>query len=73
MKIATWNINGVKARIENLKKWLEQCQPDIACLQEIKSIDDNFPKSELEELGYNVAVHGQKSFNGVCNTFQDAN
>lgn len=66
MKIATWNINGIKARIENLKKWLEQTQPDVACLQEIKSIDENFPTSELEGLGYNVAVHGQKSFNGVA-------
>ncbi len=66
MKIATWNINGIKARIENLKKWLEEAQPDIACLQEIKSVTENFPKSELEDLGYNVIAHGQKSFNGVA-------
>ena len=66
MKIASWNINGIKARIENLKTWLDQTQPDIACLQEVKSVDENFPTSELEALGYNVAVHGQKSFNGVA-------
>ncbi|MEM7619329.1 MAG: exodeoxyribonuclease III [Pseudomonadota bacterium] len=66
MKIATWNINGIKARINGLKQWLEQAQPDVACLQEIKSVDDQFPASEIESLGYNVAVHGQKSFNGVA-------
>ena len=66
MKIASWNINGIKARIENLKTWLEQTQPDIACLQEVKSIDENFPALEFEALGYNVAMHGQKSFNGVA-------
>ena len=66
MKIATWNINGIKARLENLKKWLEQTQPDIACLQEVKSVDENFPAHEFEALGYNVAMHGQKSFNGVA-------
>ncbi len=65
MKIATWNINGIKARINNLERWLEEAQPDIACLQEIKSVDENFPTERIEALGYNVAVHGQKSFNGV--------
>ena len=66
MKIASWNINGIKARLENLARWLEEANPDIACLQEIKSIDQNFPTERFEELGYNVAVHGQKSFNGVA-------
>ena len=66
MKIATWNINGIKARIINLKKWLEEAQPDIVCFQEIKSMTENFPKGEFEDMGYNVAVHGQKSFNGVA-------
>ena len=66
MKIATWNINGIKARLENLVRWLEEAKPDIACLQEIKSIDENFPSERFEEIGYNVAVHGQKSFNGVA-------
>jgi exodeoxyribonuclease III len=66
MKIATWNINGVKARIESLLSWLEQEQPDIACLQEIKSVDEGFPRLEIESLGYNVETHGQKGFNGVA-------
>ena len=66
MKIATWNINGVKARIEGLLGWLEKAQPDIACLQEIKSVDEGFPREAIEALGYNVETHGQKGFNGVA-------
>lgn len=66
MKIATWNINGIKARHDNLIEWLKQAKPDIACLQEIKSVDENFPGAEIEALGYNVETHGQKSFNGVA-------
>lgn len=66
MKIATWNINGVKARIDTVLSWLEQSQPDIACFQEIKSIDENFPREAFEALGYNVETHGQKGFNGVA-------
>ena len=66
MKIATWNINGVKARIETAKTWLAAAEPDIACFQEIKCLDENFPAHAFEDLGYNVAVHGQKGFNGVA-------
>lgn len=66
MKIATWNINGIKARHDNLITWLKQENPDIACLQEIKSVDENFPRDEIESLGYNLETHGQKSFNGVA-------
>jgi len=66
MKIATWNINGVKARIDTVLSWLEQSKPDIACLQEIKSVDENFPREAFEALGYNVETHGQKGFNGVA-------
>lgn len=66
MKIVTWNINGIKARIENLLIWLKESQPDIACLQEIKSIDQDFPRLEIEALGYHVETHGQKGFNGVA-------
>ena len=66
MKIATWNINGVKARIDTVLEWLKEAQPDIACFQEIKSVDENFPREAIEELGYNIATHGQKSFNGVA-------
>ncbi|MCX8997557.1 exodeoxyribonuclease III [Rhizobiaceae bacterium BDR2-2] len=66
MKIATWNINGVKARIENLCQWLKDSSPDIVCLQEIKSVDETFPRLEIEALGYHVETHGQKGFNGVA-------
>ncbi|MCB1384908.1 MAG: exodeoxyribonuclease III [Nitratireductor sp.] len=66
MKIATWNINGIKARHDNVIAWLREAQPDIVCLQEIKSVDEAFPRSEIEALGYNVETHGQKGFNGVA-------
>jgi exodeoxyribonuclease-3 len=66
MRIATWNINGVKARIDTLVDWLKEASPDVVCLQEIKSVDDAFPAEPIEELGYNIAVHGQKGFNGVA-------
>ncbi len=66
MRIATWNINGVKARISGVLTWLSQTSPDVACLQEIKSQDEGFPAGPIEELGYNVAMHGQKGFNGVA-------
>jgi exodeoxyribonuclease-3 len=66
MKIATYNINGIKARLPRLKEWLEETRPAVACLQEIKSQDEGFPASELEELGYRVLTHGQKAFNGVA-------
>ncbi|WP_332066227.1 exodeoxyribonuclease III [Bartonella sp. CB189] len=66
MKIATWNVAGIKARHETLYKWLQKNQPDIVCLQEIKSTDENFPRDAIESLGYHVEIHGQKSFNGVA-------
>jgi len=66
MKIATWNINGVKARLDGAVAWLKETSPDVACFQEIKSADEAFPAEAFEELGYNVAVHGQKGFNGVA-------
>ena len=66
MKVATWNINGVKARLESTLAYLRQASPDVICLQEIKSVDEGFPGGAFEELGYNVAVHGQKGFNGVA-------
>ena len=66
MKIATWNINGVKARIDTLLSWLAEAKPDVVCLQEIKSVDEGFPIEAIENAGYNVAVHGQKGFNGVA-------
>ena len=66
MKIATFNINGIKARMNALTDWLGEAQPDVALLQETKSIDEAFPRDHFEDLGYNVAVHGEKSFNGVA-------
>jgi exodeoxyribonuclease-3 len=66
MKIATWNINGVKARLPALLEWLEEAKPDLLALQEIKCVDEAFPAEPVEALGYNLAVHGQKGFNGVA-------
>jgi len=66
MKIATWNINGVKARIDTLTRWLALSKPDVVCLQEIKTVDEGFPRDAIEGLGYNIAVHGQKGFHGVA-------
>jgi len=64
--IATWNVNSIKARLPNALAWLKSASPDVALLQELKCIDNNFPRLEIEELGYHVAVHGQKSYNGVA-------
>ena len=66
MKIATWNINGVKARLESALAWLDEAAPDVVCLQEIKSVDEGFPREMFEEKGYAVETHGQKGFNGVA-------
>lgn len=66
MRIATWNVNSIKQRIEGLTAWLKERQPDLVCLQETKCVDEAFPRLELEALGYNVAFHGQKTFNGVA-------
>nr|WP_319947976.1 exodeoxyribonuclease III [uncultured Shimia sp.] len=66
MKIATFNINGIKARINALPEWLDEAQPDVVLLQEIKSVDEGFPREIFEDRGYTVETHGQKSFNGVA-------
>lgn len=66
MKIATFNINGVKARAQALADWLDKAKPDVAVLQEIKSVDEAFPREIIEDRGYNLATHGQKGFNGVA-------
>ena len=60
MRIATWNVNSIRQRMDNLQAWLKEREPDIVCLQEIKCVDDAFPREAFEALGYNVAVHGQK-------------
>jgi exodeoxyribonuclease-3 len=66
MKIATFNINGIKARQQALLDWLAEAQPDVACLQEIKSVDEAFPREAFESLGYTVETHGMKAFHGVA-------
>jgi exodeoxyribonuclease III len=66
VKIATWNVNSIKARLEPALAWLKQAGPDVLALQEIKTVDENFPREAFEALGYNCAVHGQKSYNGVA-------
>jgi exodeoxyribonuclease III len=66
MKIASFNINGIKARLPCLLEWLEETRPAVACLQEIKTQDEGFPAAEFEKLGYKAIWHGQKGFNGVA-------
>ena len=66
MKIATWNVNSVKARLDTARGWLADAAPEIVCFQEIKTTDEAFPADLFESLGYNSAVHGQKSYNGVA-------
>lgn len=66
MRIATWNVNSINARLETVVRWFEAAQPDVACLQEIKCVDEKFPAEPFERLGYNLAIHGQKTYNGVA-------
>ncbi|NIZ59888.1 exodeoxyribonuclease III [Sedimentitalea sp. CY04] len=66
MKIASFNINGIKARSAALPAWLDDAQPDVVLLQEVKSVDEAFPRELFEDRGYNVETHGQKGFNGVA-------
>lgn len=65
-KIASWNVNSIKIRAETVADWLRQAQPDILCLQELKCEDKAFPRPVLEDLGYNIALFGQKTYNGVA-------
>ena len=66
IRIATWNVNSVKARLPNVLEWLKSAAPDVLLLQEIKSTDDTFPLLEFQAEGYTAAVHGQKTYNGVA-------
>jgi exodeoxyribonuclease-3 len=66
IKIASWNVNSIKIRAEAVADWLHEAQPDVVCLQEIKCQDSNFPRTIFEDRGYNLAIHGQKSYNGVA-------
>lgn len=72
MKIATFNINGIKARLPRLIEWLDETRPDIACLQELKSSDETIPTAEIAAAGYGALYHGQKGFNGVAILARDA-
>jgi exodeoxyribonuclease-3 len=66
MQIATWNVNSVRQRTEHLLRYLREVEPDVLCLQELKCVEGSFPRLEVEALGYNCAIHGQKGFNGVA-------
>lgn len=66
MQIATWNVNSVRARLPRVLDWLDTRRPDVVCLQETKCVDEQFPRAEIEELGYSVEHHGQKTYNGVA-------
>jgi exodeoxyribonuclease III len=66
MRVATWNVNSIKQRVDNAVAWLTERAPDIVCLQETKCVDAAFPREPFEGLGYNIQVHGQKTFNGVA-------
>jgi len=66
MKIATWNVNSIRARLPRVTEWLARHQPDVLCLQETKTVDDDFPRAEFEALGLHVESFGQKTYNGVA-------
>lgn len=66
MKIATWNVNSIRARLDRLLGWLDRAQPDVVCLQELKVPVEEFPFDPLREAGYQAAVHGQHTYNGVA-------
>src|ERR1700741_1886339 len=66
MKIATWNVNSVKVRLPHLLAWLQEAQPDVLCLQEIKCLAEDFPTLELKGLGYHVEARGQRAYTGVA-------
>jgi exodeoxyribonuclease III len=66
MRIATWNVNSIKQRLEHLSTFVKSADPDVLCLQELKCMDEAFPRAEVEALGYNVVTHGQKTYNGVA-------
>jgi exodeoxyribonuclease-3 len=66
LKLATWNVNSIRSRLERLLLWLEKAKPDVLCLQELKVVDDNFPHEAIRAAGYHAAVFGQKTYNGVA-------
>ncbi len=66
LRIATWNVNSINARLDNVLAWLRAAEPDIVLLQEIKCLAEAFPRAEIEALGYRIEIHGQKAYNGVA-------
>ena len=66
MKIVSWNVNSIRARLERAQKWIGEHTPDVLCLQELKCVEESFPLEAFQELGYHAAVHGQKTYNGVA-------
>ncbi|MBK8178003.1 MAG: exodeoxyribonuclease III [Planctomycetes bacterium] len=66
MKLATWNVNSIRARLERVVDWTLKQAPDVLCLQELKCLDEQFPREVFEDLGYRVATYGQKTYNGVA-------
>ena len=66
MRIATWNVNSVRARLPRVLEWLEKVDPDVVCLQETKCVNAQFPREAIEGAGYEIAIHGQKTYNGVA-------
>src|SRR5258708_21252773 len=66
MKIATWNVNAIRLRLESMMEWLEKAGTDVLCVQETKVVDDDFPCQAINDAGYHVAYFGQKSYNGVA-------
>ena len=66
MLLATWNVNGIRARSQRLQEWLSERKPDVACLQELKIVEEEFPHLELRAAGYHAVLAGQQSWNGVA-------
>ena len=66
MRITTWNVNSIRAREDRVLNWLDQNRPDVLCLQELKCTEEQFPFDGFDQLGYQLAIHGQKSYNGVA-------
>lgn len=66
LSVATWNVNSVRARLPRFLPWLEESRPEVVCLQETKVVDELFPREQIEDLGYEIAIHGRKTYNGVA-------
>ena len=65
MKIVTWNVNSIRARLERVVAWVAANRPDVVCMQELKVVDEDFPAAPFRELGYDIVTVGERSYNGV--------